>query len=58
MTTRYGAWRKLLTRREDPEVETSQARVIGQVQAEMPVLDAEIVKPAAVLDPEPCQEER
>jgi len=46
------------TRREDPEVETSQARVIGQVQAEMPVLDAEIVKPAAVLDPEPCQEER
>jgi len=46
------------TRREDPEVEASQAREIGQVQAEMPVLDAEIVKPAAVLDPEPCQEER
>ena len=41
-----------------PDDVVVQAREIGQVQADMPVLDAEIVKPAAVLDPEPCQEER
>ena len=46
------------TRCQDPEAEAPQPAKIGQLQANMPVLDAEVVEPAVVLDPEPRQGER
>ena len=39
-------------------MEASGAPELGQMRAGMPVLDAEIVEPSAVLEPEPRQEER
>ena len=46
------------TRCQDPEAEAPQPAKIGQLQANMPGLDAEVVEPAVVLDPEPRQGER
>jgi len=46
------------TRPKIREVEASGAPELGQMRAGMPVLDAEIVEPSAVLEPEPRQEER
>ena len=45
------------TRRQDPEIETSPASEKGQLPADTPALDAEIVEPAVVVEPESRQEE-
>ena len=46
------------TRPQTREAEASGTPELGQMRADMPVLDAEIVEPSVVLEPEPRQEER